>query len=355
MIEYFHTSPFILHPYILTLAFLLDLAIGDPRWLPHPVRTIGSAISRTELFLRRYFKSPLQERTGGMVLVFTIVASVFGTTFFICETISNLSLHYSPIHPLTYSPIDLFTYPPIHLIAYILLVYLTATTIATRELVNSAKVVIRCIKEKNLEAARQSLSMIVGRETDRLSDKEVLKATMETLAENLSDGVIAPLFYLTIGGLPLAMAYKAINTLDSMVGYRDAKYINFGWASARLDDIANYIPARLTGFIIAISSLVLSRSLSTVHSSIKTMLRDGGNHLSPNSGIPEAAMAGALGIRMGGPSIYSGVVVEKQYIGENRTKDYVTASEHTVTIVIISSVLTMALAAIILFIRSSLW
>ena len=342
MMEYFHPSPFILHPFILTLAFLLDLAIGDPRWLPHPVRLIGHAISRTELLLRRYFKSPLQERTGGMVLVFTIVASVFGITFFICETTSDF-------------PIPPFTYSPIHLMAFILLVYLTATTIATRELVNSAKVVVRCVKEKNLEAARQHLSMIVGRETDCLSDREVLKATMETLAENLSDGVIAPLFYLTIGGLPLAITYKAINTLDSMVGYRNDKYINFGWAAARLDDLANYVPARITGVVIVLSSFILSRSLSIVNSSLKTMLRDGRNHLSPNSGIPEAAMAGALGIRMGGPSIYSGIVVEKPYIGENRTEDFVAASENTISIVIIASVLTMTLAATILFVRSSLW
>jgi len=342
MTEYFHASSFILNPFVLALAFLLDLAIGDPRWLPHPVRIIGSAVSKTEIFLRSYLKSPLQERTGGMLLVFIIIVSVFGITFAICEANSYLL-------------IPEFSYSPLGLIGIVLLVYLTSTTIATRELVNSAKIVIQCVREKNLEAARQHLSMIVGRETNRLSDREVLKATMETLAENLSDGVIAPLFYLTIGGLPLAMAYKAINTLDSMVGYRNAKYINFGWAAARLDDVANYIPARITGFIIVISSLVLSRSLSTVQSAIKIMLRDGRNHLSPNSGIPEAAMAGALGIRMGGPSIYSGVVVEKPYIGENRTEDFVTASENTIAIVIIASVLTMTLAATILFVRSSLW
>lgn len=337
MMGYFHPSSFILHPFVLMLAFLLDLAIGDPRWLPHPVRIFGYAISKSESFLKKYSRTSLQERLAGVVLVGLIVVPAFCAALFISVLLKTGN-----------SSVWLF-------LGVAALIYLTATTIATRELVNSAKVVVRCVKEKNLEAARRHLSMIVGRETDRLSDREVLKATMETLAENLSDGVIAPLFYLAVGGLPLAMAYKAINTLDSMVGYRNDKYINFGWAAARLDDLANYVPARITGLVIVLSSFILSRSLSIVNSSLKTMLRDGRNHLSPNSGIPEAAMAGALGIRMGGPSIYSGIVVEKPYIGENRTEDFVAASENTIAIVIIASVLTMALAATILFVRSSLW
>ena len=342
MIDFFHLSAFSLNPFILAFAFLLDICIGDPRWLPHPVRIIGSAIAKMETFLRWLVvarnSSKQSTRLAGVLLVMAITGPTFALSYIMTSVL--LTFHFSL---------------PTFCLSILLLLYLTSTTIATRELVSSAKLVIQCVKEKNLKSARQHLSMIVGRDTSRLSDREVLKATMETLAENLSDGVIAPLFYLAIGGLPLAMAYKAINTLDSMVGYRNERYKDFGWASARLDDIANYIPARITGIIIVLSSLMLSRSLSTVNFSMKTMLRDGRNHLSPNSGIPEAAMAGALGIRMGGPSVYSGVVVEKPYIGENRTEDFVAASEDTIDLVIISSVLTMTLAATILFVRSSLW
>jgi adenosylcobinamide-phosphate synthase len=177
---------------------------------------------------------------------------------------------------------------------------------------------------------------------------------VETLAENLSDGVIAPVFYYVIGGLPLAMAYKAINTLDSMVGYKNATYINFGWASARLDDIANYIPARLTGLLIVLSVFVAmlfkkgASARDAASRSFETMRRDGRNHTSPNSGVPEAAMAGALGIRMGGPSTYGGILVEKPYIGKNEREDYLAASEDAVRIAYVTSAFGVVIAAILL-------
>jgi adenosylcobinamide-phosphate synthase len=237
-------------------------------------------------------------------------------------------------------------------------VYLTSTTIAARELIGSAKTVIDSVREKDINAAKKNLGMIVGRDTHDLSEKAILKASMETVAENLSDGVVAPLFYLALGGLPLAMAYKAINTLDSMVGYRNERYLNFGRAAARLDDIVNFIPARITGFLIVISSLIISRSLFTLHFSLKTLLRDGRNHLSPNSGVPEAAMAGALGIRMGGPSTYGGMVVEKPYIGDARTadstEDYLVASGRALAIARVTSALGVLSAAVMLSARMSL-
>ncbi|MDO8746981.1 MAG: adenosylcobinamide-phosphate synthase CbiB, partial [Thermodesulfovibrionales bacterium] len=232
-------SAFSLPPVLLMLAFLLDLAIGDPRWLPHPVRIMGSAISRTEAILRklevRSKKWEVIEKLKGILLVTTIVGMTFIITWFIVHILLRMSL----------------TSHFLLLTSYLLLVYLTSTTIAIRELVNSARAVIEAVTNSNIEFARERLSMIVGRDTHALTAKEILKATMESLAENLSDGVIAPIFYLVVGGLPLAMAYKAINTLDSMVGYRNDKYLHFGWAAARLDDIANYIPARITGFFIA--------------------------------------------------------------------------------------------------------
>jgi adenosylcobinamide-phosphate synthase len=237
-------------------------------------------------------------------------------------------------------------------------IYLISTTMAIRGLVTSAQAVIRPVKEGDIEKARHNLSMIVGRDTHSLSKEDILKATMETLAENLSDGFIAPLFYLLIGGLPLAMVYKAINTLDSMVGYNNDTYRYFGWAAARLDDIANYLPARITGVLIVVATFPVMlfrdtlRTLAITRRSFVTMLCDGKKHLSPNSGIPEAAMAGALGIRMGGPTAYGGVMVEKPYIGEARTKntaaDYLTASERAITIAKSTALLGISIAVLIL-------
>ncbi|HXW69164.1 MAG TPA: adenosylcobinamide-phosphate synthase CbiB, partial [Dissulfurispiraceae bacterium] len=240
-------------------------------------------------------------------------------------------------------------------------VCLTASTMAIRGLITSAQAVIRPVKTGDLEKARLNLSKIVGRDTHSLSREDILKATMESLAENLSDGFIAPLFYLLIGGLPLAMVYKAVNTLDSMVGYNNDVYRHFGWAAARLDDIANYLPARITGLLIVLATFPVMlfkdtlRALTATRRSFTTMLRDGKKHLSPNSGIPEAAMAGALGIRMGGPSAYGGVVVEKPYIGDAGTKeaaaDYLAASERAVTIAKFTALLAISIAVLILSVR----
>lgn len=339
MRDFLQYAPLILHfsalsisPVLLILAFLLDLAIGDPRWLPHPVRIMGGTISRTEIYLR---KLKVSEKLKGILLVTTLVGMTFIITWFTVHILLRMSL----------------TSHFLLLTSYLLLIYLTSTTIAVRELINSARAVIEAVTNSNIEFARERLSMIVGRDTHALTEKEILKATMESLAENLSDGVIAPVFYLVVGGLPLAMAYKAINTLDSMVGYKNDKYIHFGWAAARLDDIANYIPARITGFFIAVASFLVFRSLFIVHSSLFTMLRDGRKHLSPNSGMPEAAMAGALGIRMGGPSAYGGIVIEKPYIGNVITEDYSRASEQAIAIVKASSILGIATAIAVLFLK----
>ncbi len=344
MTDFINTSPFILHPLILVAALLLDFAIGDPRWLPHPVRIIGGAISRIEKFFRIYFKTPFQEKFGGIFLAVIIAVPVFGIVVIIQKAFLSIAVSsYISTAPLLQYSMNIFV--------VIFLVYLTSTTIAVKELVNSARLVIEAVKDKDLDSARKNLGMIVGRDTKNLSEKGILKATIETLAENLSDGIIAPLFYLAIGGLPLAVTYKAINTLDSMVGYKNERYKNFGWASARLDDIANYIPARITGIIIVVVSFFVSHSLSTIHCSLFTMLRDGKKHTSPNAGIPEAAMAGALGVMLGGPSTYGDVIVEKPHIGKNIEKDYLKASENTTLIVKIASFLSIGIAAIILYIR----
>ncbi|MFO0753969.1 MAG: adenosylcobinamide-phosphate synthase CbiB [Thermodesulfovibrionales bacterium] len=346
MSPYQAATPLLVSPFVLAAALLLDGIIGDPRWMPHPVRCIGSAISRAEAFLRRFFRTPSQERRAGMLLVLLIVVPVFLVTFFL----NSLLLRMGEGAPAWYSPLSL--------LSLALLVFLTATTVATRDLIRSAREVIRPLQEGDLEAARRNLGMIVGRDTHSLTEREVLKATMETLAENLSDGIIAPVFYLTLGGLPLAMAYKAVNTLDSMVGYKNERYLHFGRAAARLDDAANFVPARISGIIIVIAAWIAYRSAAAARSAWSTMLRDGGKHASPNSGVPEAAMSGAIGVRMGGPSTYGGMLVEKPYIGETRIGDhataFMTASESTVRIVKIASLLSGAAATLILAARSSL-
>ena len=319
-------------PFEIMYAFILDLAIGDPRWLPHPVRLIGKSINGLERLLRKVFTAATGERLGGILLVLFLVLPVYFITDRIVTLLYQASGRLSTM------------------LGTVIVVYLTATTIATRELIRSAQLVIASIRNGNLASARQQISMIVGRDTHELSEKGVLKATIETLAENLSDGVIAPLFYLAIGGLPLAMTYKAVNTLDSMVGYKNEKYFYFGWAAARLDDLANYLPARITGLIIVLSLFPLTfvrnarKSVSAVRRCLIIMIRDGRKHPSPNSGIPEAAMAGALGIRLGGPSTYGGVLSDKPGIGDEETDDYLSASYDAMTLVKFSSVVAAILA-----------
>jgi adenosylcobinamide-phosphate synthase len=329
-------------PLELILAFFLDAAIGDPRWLPHPVRMIGKAIHRSERFLRRRLSGPQGEKKAGIFLVLMIVMPSFLVTLIAVKGISEISERWSM------------------LLGTALLVYLVATTIAVRELIQSAKLVIDAVREGGIIDARHRLSMIVGRDTEHLSDRAVLKAVTETLAENLSDGIVAPLFYLVLGGLPLAMAYKAVNTLDSMVGYKNEAYINLGWASARLDDIANYIPSRIAGLLIILSVFLVRlfssdrNPLSSAACSFRIMRRDGRNHTSPNSGIPEAAMAGGLGIQMGGPASYGGVMVAKPYIGTTVTEDYLSASEDAIMVVQAASVVCFLIAAVLLSVGSAL-
>ncbi|MCX7914354.1 MAG: adenosylcobinamide-phosphate synthase CbiB [Thermodesulfovibrionales bacterium] len=332
MKELIPVSAFSIAPAVLILAFIVDLAIGDPRWLPHPVRLMGGAITQVEAFLRKIFKTPKEEKVAGVFLVMIIVGLAFSSILFLIQVIQTFV-----------SGIIIF-------LSSALIVLLTSSTIAIRELINSGRQVIDAIEMGNLEMARAKLSMIVGRDTHHLSENEIFKATIETLSENLSDGIVAPLFYLVIGGLPFAIAYKAINTLDSMVGYKNERYLYFGWASARLDDFVNYIPARITGLLIIISFLVVFRSFHIAQQSFRIMLRDGGNHPSPNSGIPEAAMAGGLGVRLGGPATYGGILFKKPYIGEARHQNYCAASKVAISIVWHSSVFAVIISSIALYI-----
>jgi adenosylcobinamide-phosphate synthase len=305
-------------------SFFFDLLFGDPHWFPHPVRGIGWLVQRGEALLRRFAKTPRAEKTAGVVLVILIISLVYFTSQFLILSAFKISPH----------------------IGFIVSALMAYTTLAARDLSDSARRVLARLDVGDIVNARKELSMIVGRDTESLDEKEITRAVVETVAENTSDGVIAPLFYMAIGGPALAMAYKAVNTLDSMIGYKHEKYVNFGWAAARLDDIANYIPARITAALMCVASDLLRwfqaflyisnfvsirdnswltsiyssfrKPNSTFMSSWRIVLRDGRNHPSPNSGYPEAAMAGALGIRLGGPSTYAGVVNLKSFIGDAR-------------------------------------
>lgn len=344
-------------PYtLLVLAFILDLCIGDPRRLPHPVRIMGRVIAKMENLLLQIIKSvsseqsAISKRLAGVVLVLIMT----GSTYYLSYVVNSMlfSFHFSFL---------------VSYLSLLVMIYLISTTIATKELIDSARSVIAALKDGNIEDARKNLKHIVGRDTDLLDEKGITQATIESLSENASDGIIAPLFYFAIGGLPLAMTYKAINTMDSMVGYKNDKYRYFGWAAARLDDIANFVPARITGVLIVIATGILEfrdRGLGigkekanpqplTPNSilSLEIMLRDGRNHPSPNSGVPEAAMAGALGIRLGGRSTYGGAVVAKPYIGESRNEDCIALSEKAINIVRITSVLGAGIAAVILSLK----
>ena len=324
------------------LAFFLDLAMGDPRFLPHPVRVIGRGIAGCEALLRSRCKTGPQQKKAGILLAVLIVGFTLILSFLIVEGLFLLMARVSLV------------------LGAMLYVWLIATTIAVRGLIDAWRAVARAVVKGDLAEARRSLAMVVGRDTEKLSEKEVLTAVMETLAENLSDGVVAPIFYFTLGGLPLAMVYKAINTLDSMVGYKNERYINFGWASARLDDIANYIPARISGILIVASVFILGLvglgggPLAAARRSFRIMRRDGRNHTSPNSGIPEAAMAGALGIRMGGPSTYGGVLVVKPFIGEAERDACMAASRQEVRILCTASALAAGLSALALSLRGAI-
>ena len=330
-------------PAVLTFAYILDLAIGDPRRLPHPVRGIGWLIEKTEKILRGGSRNTAKhEKKAGLWLVLIIVSSVYLFFYFISMLLQNQNM----------SAVGYY-------LSTVVFVYLVSTTVATRELSESGQAVIDEVSSGNMEGARKKLSMIVGRDTHPLDERGVLKAVIETISENVSDGIVAPLFYFALGGLPLAMTYKAINTLDSMVGYKNEKYKHMGRASAKLDDIANYIPARLTGILIVISSFIISIFENTNGlNSLKIMLRDGGKHSSPNSGIPEAAMAGAVEMQLGGPSMYNGTVTDKPYIGDNIRESkglYIEASNSAVMVMKLASFLGLLMAVGIIFIRTYLW
>jgi len=275
---------------LLLSAFLLDLVFGDPRWFPHPVVLMGKLISSGESLL--WTGTAARDFIFGMVLSLALIALAVGATWVLLYALTFL--------------------PP--LIAFVLAAGLASTTLATRGLLDAIIRIETPLRLGNLVEARENLAHIVGRDTSALNEEKVLRASLESLAENTSDGIVAPLFYLFLGGIPLAMAYKAVNTLDSMIGYRTERYFYFGKFAARLDDVANFIPARLTALLMIIATFLVKLNVGLA---LRVLRRDHANHLSPNAGYPEAALAGALGIRLGGPSVYFGKEVWKPMMGDD--------------------------------------
>jgi adenosylcobinamide-phosphate synthase len=293
----------------LLLGVALDLAIGDPPWLPHPVRAFGWLAGRLER-LWRATRLPL--RFAGLLFWVSAVG--------VAASLVALTMLYVPW----------------------VSVYWIFSLLAIRDLDVEAMYVIRALRSGDLPNARRMLSRIVGRDTENLDEREILRATIETVAENLSDGVIAPLFYLALGGPAAMAAYKAINTLDSMVGHRDQRYREFGWASARFDDLANFIPARLTALLVWICASALRYR---VRRSVAIVLRDAHLQPSPNSGYPEAAVAGALGVQLGGINYYRGVESRKPYLGDAERPLDLTVYGKTRALLYGSSLLMVAIDA----------
>ena len=295
----------------IAIAFVLDILIGDPRWLPHPVRIMGKCIEYLEILLRKVFRS---ERTAGIFLTGIMVMGSYLITF----KIISIFYGFGKVWGMTASIIIIFY------------------SLSIRDLLKETGGVLNALKSGNLPKARSNLSRIVGRDTQNLSEQQVATGCIETSAESCVDGIIAPLFYAFIGGPALAMAYKSINTLDSMVGYKNERYNNFGWASAKLDDVANFIPARIAAIILPISSFICGADFSN---SIRIVKRDGQKHPSPNSGIPEAAIAGALKIRLGGPSVYNGIPSNKPFIGDPINNIDFDDISNTTRIVMVSAII----------------
>ena len=307
---------------LIAAACFMDLLLGDPRWFPHPVRGIGFLADQWERPLRRLIKN---QRLAGTVFAVLIIGAVYA----VCSALLMIANHLNCY------------------LGSVLFVILIYASLSIKDLKVQSMKVCEALEKGQLDEARKNLSFIVGRDTENLEEKEIIRATVETIAENIPDGIIAPLFYAFLGGAPAALAYKAASTLDSMVGYKNEKYKEFGWASAKIDDCLNFIPARLSAVLLPLASWFAGLDM---RGSFKTALRDGRKNPSPNSGIPEAAMAGALGVRLGGMNYYHSVPTPKPFIGDEKkslTLEHIRAS---IRVAYVASFLSLFLGLALTFI-----
>ncbi len=306
--------------YIIFSAFVLDFMVGDPGFLPHPVVYMGKAIEFFEPVFKKISSSQVLNGTFfAIFLIFTTFALTY-YIIFLCTLIDLLAGQIASIIFLFFS-------------------------LSAKSLYKAAMDVSGALEKDGIEAARDKVAMIVGREVKHLNKTAVIKASVETVAENFVDGFLAPLFFALIGGVPCAVAYKMVNTLDSMVGYKNDKYIEFGKASAKIDDGANYIPARISIVIIALATTVFP--VKRAGSALKTGFKEGRYHKSPNAGFPEAAFAGALKVKLGGSNYYHGNLVKKPYIGKNFNDPGLSKIKQACELMLFSSFLATAISCVI--------
>lgn len=276
----------------LLVGYLLDLIFGDPYSFPHPVKFIGKLISFLE---KIFFSTKIDKFISGIITFLITVSSSYIITYFLV----NISYRFN------------------YYIGFVMESFIIYTIFSSKCLKDEAVKIYEKVKTNDIKKSRKAVSYIVGRDTKNLNFEEIIKATIETVAENTVDGVFSPIFFCLIGGAPLAMAFKAVSTLDSMIGYRNEKYEYFGKFSAKFDDICNFIPARLSMIIFPISAYINKLNWKAC---IKIGIRDRKNHLSPNCAYPESLIAGALGISLGGSHYYFGKLVEKATIGDETKK-----------------------------------
>jgi adenosylcobinamide-phosphate synthase len=318
-----NAGDFMNRPALLAAAYALDHILGDPESLPHPVRLIGAGIKHGELLLRSPAQTPASEFIAGAILTTAIVAASYAIP---AQAIRS-AYRYS------------------HTLGIATELLLASTCIAARNLQQEATAVVDALDSHDLPLARTRLARIVGRDTDNLDASEIARAVIETLAESACDGTIAPLFYLAFGGVPLAMAYKAINTLDSMIGHADERYLYFGKAAARLDDAANFLPARITALALCTASIAAASADPS--SAWHTWQRDGRMHKSPNAGQPESAIAGALHVQLGGPNTYTGELIAAPRIGSEFARATPTKARHAIRLVTVASLFGLAAAVML--------
>lgn len=315
---------------IIAVAFGLDLIFADPTKLPHPIVFIGKLIKKSEEFFRKNLdKNKNMEFVGGVATVL-VVCSI---SYLVPLAILLVALK---IHPI---------------LALIIECFMCFQILAAGSLKKESMRVYYALKSGDIELARKYLSWIVGRDTANLDEAAIIKGAVETVAENTTDGVVAPLIFMAIGGAPLGFLYKAVNTMDSMIGYKNEKYFYFGKTAARLDDVLNFIPARITAMFMIMACKAVNLNGKNA---MKILKRDGNNHSSPNSGKTEAACAGALGISLGGPNYYFGKLVEKPTIGDSlempKPKHIIKANK----LMYMSSILVAATVVLIKLIGGSL-
>ncbi|NRZ96469.1 adenosylcobinamide-phosphate synthase [Clostridium tetanomorphum] len=310
----------------IVLAVIIDWIVGDPYWFPHPVIYIGKLISALDKKGRKICKSNEALKLFGGLIVIIVASFSFLSPFLILKlAIGNLWIYHS------------------------LNILILWTTLSAKCLKDEAIKVYYALKNRDIKDARLKLSYIVGRDTSELDEKEIIRADVETVAENASDGVIAPLFYGIIGGAPLAMMYKGINTMDSMLGYMNEKYLHIGFFPAKVDDIFNFIPARISGILMCFTAPLVNGNILY---SFKIMLRDRKNHKSPNCAYPEAATAGAMEVQIGGTNVYFGEVVYKPTIGDMKKELSFVHIFDSIKLMYASEILLIVIYGLIVFICS---